>query len=459
MSADMEDLKKKYEELTRKLAAKDEKTPAAGFMDNTDLPFTDRVLGFPLPENFKMPRVKEFNGSGDPSEHMESVRVHFSLHRFLDEIACRIFPLTLEGVAQDWFARFPAKSVDSFKELGSHFLSQFLATKKRRKNSACLLSLCQGKEESLKDFMHRFNKKKLLVDNPGDQTVLSALWHGDRPNGPLMAEVSKSSIEITLLEFIVKTEEYINQEEMIKALTKGQEEEDQEKEDAKKEKEDAKNEPPIAFAPKEERFQKRVVKKAVPSFPKTETRRREDRRFTPLNTRVNKVFMEIRRDPTFRWPSKLRGDPRKRDWTKFCEYHNDHGHLTEDCITLRQEIETFIRNRRLVRFLAGERNRDAVHQQPLLLDANRDVGGREPRRDRDEGPREDLRPPRDQEVVGEIYTIAGGIAGGGQSNSARKAHARKTQAEEVFIVQRPSKVARKDSVILSFAEEDARGVM
>ncbi|XP_059429064.1 uncharacterized protein LOC132162861 [Corylus avellana] len=239
---------------------------------------------------------------------------------------------------------------------------------------------------------------------------------------------------------------------MIKALMKGQEEEDQEKEDAKKE-------PPVASTLKEEKFQKKVVKKTVPSFPKIEPRQREDRRFTPLNTRVNEVFMEIKRDPAFRWPSKLRGDPRKRDRTKFCEYHNDHGHLTEDCITLQQEIKTFIRNGRLVRFLAGERNRDAVYQQPLLLDANRDAGGREPRRDRDAGPREDPRPPRDQGVVGEIHTIAGGIANIRQSNSARKAYARKTQAEEVFTVQRPSKVAKKDSVVLSFSEEDARGVM
>ncbi|XP_059441740.1 uncharacterized protein LOC132174044 [Corylus avellana] len=202
--------------------------------------------------------------------------------------------------------------------------------------------------------MLRFNKEKLLVENPGDQTVLSALWHGVRPNGRLMAEVSKSLTEITLREFIKKTEEYINQEKMIKALTKGQEEEDRE--------EDVKKELPATFTPKEGKFQKKVAKKTIPTFPKIEPRSREDRRFTPLNAGVNEVFMEIRRDPTFRWPSKLRGDSRKRDRMKFCEYHNDHRHLTEDCITLRQEIETFIRNGRLVRFLAEERNRDAVHQ-------------------------------------------------------------------------------------------------
>jgi hypothetical protein len=34
--------------------------------------------------------------------------------------------------------------------------------------------------------------------------------------------------------------------------------------------------------------------------------------------------------------------------------------------------------------------------------------------------------------MGEIQTISRGIAGGGESNSARKAHARRMQAEEVF---------------------------
>jgi hypothetical protein len=71
---------------------------------------------------------------------------------------------------------------------------------------------------------------------------------------------------------------------------------------------------------------------------------------------MTEVFMEIKRDPTFRWPTKMKGNPRKRDQQKFYEYHGDHGHLTEECITLCEEIENFIRNRSLVRFLAGERN-------------------------------------------------------------------------------------------------------
>ena len=58
----------------------------------------------------------------------------------------------------------------------------------------------------------------------------------------------------------------------------------------------------------------------------------------------------------------------------------------------------------------------------------------------------------------EIHTISGGIAGGEESNSARKAYARSMQSEEVYSLHRPPKAARTESVMLSFLKEDARGV-
>jgi ribonuclease HI len=62
-------------------------------------------------------------------------------------------------------------------------------------------------------------------------------------------------------------------------------------------------------------------------------------------------------------------------------------------------------------------------------------------------------------VVREIHTIFGGITGGGESNSARKAYARSMQGQEVYSLHRPTKAAKTESVVLSFSEEDARGVV
>ena len=46
-------------------------------------------------------------------------------------------------------------------------------------------------------------------------------------------------------------------------------------------------------------------------------------------------------------------DPAKRDLTKFCEFHRDHEHRTDDCIQLRKEIEYLIRRGHLRCFVAS----------------------------------------------------------------------------------------------------------
>jgi hypothetical protein len=61
-------------------------------------------------------------------------------------------------------------------------------------------------------------------------------------------------------------------------------------------------------------------------------------------------------------------------------------------------------------------------------------------------------------VVREIHTIFGGIVGDGESNLDRKTYARSMQGE-VFSLYQPLKVAKTESVVLSFSEEDARGVV
>ncbi|XP_059441915.1 uncharacterized protein LOC132174241 [Corylus avellana] len=68
-------------------------------------------------------------------------------------------------------------------------------------------------------------------------------------------------------------------------------------------------------------------------------------------------------------------------------------------------------------------------------------------------------PPQNHEVVGEILTISGGIASGGESNSARRAHAREVQTEQVLFLERPAKTLKREPMVLSFTDEDGNRVM
>ena len=85
----------------------------------TNSPFIAFVTSFPLPPNFRMSQVENYDGSKDPLDHLESFKTLMHLQGVLDEIMCRAFPTTLEGLARIWFNRLMPNSIGTFKELSA----------------------------------------------------------------------------------------------------------------------------------------------------------------------------------------------------------------------------------------------------------------------------------------------------------------------------------------------------
>ena len=129
----------------------------------------------------------------------------------------------------------------------------------------------------------------------------------------------------------------------------------------------------------------------------------------------------------------MKADLARRDDTKYCEFHKDHGHRTDDCIQLKKDIEYLIRRGHLSRYVASE-GRERVQPQPP----------------------HQLTPVQHQPPLGEIHVISGGFAGGGESNSARKAHLRNIKSGETLEVQTVSKLPRLDTTI-TFSDFDMEG--
>ncbi|GAV86962.1 hypothetical protein CFOL_v3_30388, partial [Cephalotus follicularis] len=57
------------------------------------------------------------------------------------------------------------------------------------------------------------------------------------------------------------------------------------------------------------------------------------------------------------WPEKLRSPTERRDVEKYCRYHRDHGHDTEECRQLKNQIEDLIQRGHLRKYV--DRDRDA----------------------------------------------------------------------------------------------------
>ena len=105
--------------------------------------------------------------------------------------------------------------------------------------------------------------------------------------------------------------------------------------------------------------------------PQSERRRRySPQRFTPLTASISQVLREVRNEQFLRWPTEMKSDPVTRDNSKYCEFHRDYGHLTDDCIQLKRDIEYLIRRGYFRRFISPENQaqnqaqNQALTQQP-----------------------------------------------------------------------------------------------
>ncbi|KZV54199.1 hypothetical protein F511_35635 [Dorcoceras hygrometricum] len=55
------------------------------------VPFSTEVLVAELPQHFKLPNVGEYDGMGDPKEHLSRFENAALLHQYADPIKCRVF--------------------------------------------------------------------------------------------------------------------------------------------------------------------------------------------------------------------------------------------------------------------------------------------------------------------------------------------------------------------------------
>ena len=64
--------------------------------------------------------------------------------------------------------------------------------------------------------------------------------------------------------------------------------------------------------------------------------------------------MQIKDDPSLKWPERMKGDPSKRNKSKYYRFHRDHGHNTDECYELKQQIESLINQGELKIFIGRD---------------------------------------------------------------------------------------------------------
>ena len=301
--------------------------PMEDLVYRTDSPFTTSINGHPLPPKFKMLSLDSYDGTRDPFNHIATFKITMHLQRVPNEIMCRAFPTTLKGPARVWFSKIPPNSVSSFEELSKLFVNNFIGGQRHKRSLSSLLTIEQGENESLRSFITRFNREALIMDEVDDKQLLATFHNG--VNSDLFIHKLYEKKPQSMAELVHSAQNFMNTEDAIIA-----------KKRKRAERIDANSirHSEQGLHPKKGRMEDkkdRDNKKAGPSA--------RNQQYTPLNTPLEQVLMQIKDDPSLKWPEKMKGNPNKHNRNKYCRFHKDHGPDTDEYFDLKQKIENLIR--------------------------------------------------------------------------------------------------------------------
>ena len=130
-----------------------------------------------------------------------------------DEIMCRAFPTTLKGAARIWFNQLMPNSISTFKELSAQFTVHIIGGHRYKKSMACLMSIKQREDETLRSYISRFNKEALSIDEADDKILVVAFMNGLR-KGKFLFFLYKNDHK-TMTKVLYRATKYMNAEDSL----------------------------------------------------------------------------------------------------------------------------------------------------------------------------------------------------------------------------------------------------
>ena len=145
----------------------------------------------PSPRGFVMPSFAMCDGSTYPYDHMLHFNQTMILRAGNDRLLCKVFLASLKGPALAWFHKLPRRSINSFKELWTAFISQYLCSIQQKGNISSLQAILKREDESIRDFTRRFRQVVQQIYIYSMNVVLQNFRRSFRPTTPFFQSLSQ----------------------------------------------------------------------------------------------------------------------------------------------------------------------------------------------------------------------------------------------------------------------------
>ena len=185
--------------------------------------------------------------------------------------------------------------------------------------SVALVNFQQGKWEILKEYLAYFNSLALEIKDLNEGIVVHQIMTGLRARHFSLSLAKKPTT--SLADLLAHSKKYIN----VKEIEMARRQVDQ----------NQANHQPMRKKPRDR---------------STFTPQEKYHNYEPLITSINDIIKDVRATELMQFPPQKKRKFPLANKSKYCKFHQDYSHNTDDCITLRDETETLIRRGKLAKY-------------------------------------------------------------------------------------------------------------
>ncbi|GJZ12960.1 reverse transcriptase domain-containing protein [Tanacetum coccineum] len=280
--------------------------------------------------------IKTYDGSEDPEDHLKIFQTATKKERWAMQTWFHMFNSTLIGNARVWFDDLLSELINSYDDIKKAFLENYIQQKKCIKDPIELHNIKQRDGESTEYFVRRYKLESKDVKGAPECMRISGFVH----------EITNPKLIKRLHDKIPKTVD-----EMMRVTTSFLREEVTASNHERK-----KSFPPWK---QQEGNQKQNFRKG--SFWNQQRPERKHDWFTLLTKTPKEIFALEK--GKFKAPPPMTTPVEKRNHAKFCEFHGEVRHNTDECMHLKKQIEEMLKARK-ISHLIKELKQNSGKEQP-----------------------------------------------------------------------------------------------
>ncbi|GJV15674.1 reverse transcriptase domain-containing protein [Tanacetum coccineum] len=165
------------------------------------------------------PAMRDTRSQGGLEDYVKNFQAAAQVERWPMPTWCHMFNSTLIGAARVWFDELPPESIDGYKDLKAAFLAYFMQQKKYVKDPVEIHNIKQRDEETIEEFMERFKVKIGRIKGAPECMWISGFMHG--VNNPELTKRLNEHVPKTMEEMMITTTAFIRGEAAAAGKKKG----------------------------------------------------------------------------------------------------------------------------------------------------------------------------------------------------------------------------------------------